>query len=221
MIQVGILVFGVLSLVMALLTFYGASAGSFVVSIKQSDYKNGIGLSESPGVDGVSPRVYAKAMERARDMMFSDLPLEEIWATDGDYPDTRHEYIAYSFYLTNIGEQTVNVTLKIDITGESSNLGGAIRIILIDENGVWMYQRPDDKVFDYPYLIDTKENFNVVEFNGNSVVGDKVIEALEPGKSTRYSIIVYIEGNDPDCVDEIQDGGSLQLKMEFSIIREK
>ena len=44
-----------------------------------------------------------------------------------------------------------------------------------------------------------------------------VIEDFSPGDVMKYTVVIWLEGNDPDCVDAII-GGVMKLEMKFGVI---
>ena len=42
-------------------------------------------------------------------------------------------------------------------------------------------------------------------------------EKLGPGEKDKYTVVIWLEGNDPDCVDKII-GGTMKLGMNFKIV---
>ena len=42
-------------------------------------------------------------------------------------------------------------------------------------------------------------------------------EEFQPGDVMKFTVVIWLEGNDPDCVDSII-GGIMKLEMKFSVI---
>lgn len=59
----------------------------------------------------------------------------------------------------------------------------------------------------------------VYEFIEDDVVFDLEEEELAPGDVVKYTIVIWIEGNDPECIDEIR-GGYVKLNWFFSLADE-
>ena len=66
----------------------------------------------------------------------------------------------------------------------------------------------------------TEATVNMVEFTSEEVVFDLPEESLEPGDTTKYTIIVWVEGNDPECIDDIR-GGFVKMNWFFSLADEE
>ena len=42
-------------------------------------------------------------------------------------------------------------------------------------------------------------------------------EDFEPQAKDKYTVVIWLEGNDPDCLDELV-GGTMKLGMDFKIV---
>ena len=56
-----------------------------------------------------------------------------------------------------------------------------------------------------------------VEFYSANVMARGRIDSFAPGEITKYTVVLWIEGNDPDCVDWLI-GGKLKVDMLMSIV---
>ena len=43
------------------------------------------------------------------------------------------------------------------------------------------------------------------------------IDAFEPGEITKFTVVIWIEGNDPDCIDWLI-GGKLKVDMVMTVL---
>ena len=66
----------------------------------------------------------------------------------------------------------------------------------------------------------TDEEIPVVEFVDDEIVFDMEEEEMQPGDVIKYTVVVWIEGNDPECIDEIR-GGFVKLNWFFNIADEE
>ena len=77
-------------------------------------------------------------------------------------------------------------------------------------------QEPQNKV----NVDETDEDLAVVEFTESDVVFDITEKDLEPGDTIKYTIVMWIEGEDPECVDDIR-GGYVKLLWFLNIADEE
>ena len=55
------------------------------------------------------------------------------------------------------------------------------------------------------------------EFLASTVVMRTQKEGFEPKDRDKYTVVIWLEGNDPDCLDNII-GGTIKFNMNFHII---
>lgn len=212
----GVIISGMLSVAFAIITFYGQNAGNFVISVDNIAHNRGIILSTEPNFNAPSPRLMTDPISEARDMTYSWLKLDEVEATYGNYVDIDYDYVAYTFYLMNQGTESVDISYHIRITDVYNNLDTAIRVLVIEDGERTIYQKADtpDEFGNYPvYPVNVPTSVN---FLSNTIVMRKLFTNFKPGQQKKFSVVVWLEGYDPDTVDEIL-GGMIRLQMNFSI----
>ena len=116
--RLGIAIFGLLFVVIAIVTFYGQNSGNFVINLDKDAYLRGIVLSKDREFKTQSSRVVATAVNDVTNITYDwfEDKIPDIVENDGDYFDSDYKYLAFTFYLKNSGEETVNVNLKLDVT---------------------------------------------------------------------------------------------------------
>ncbi|PKK96901.1 MAG: hypothetical protein CVV58_03965 [Tenericutes bacterium HGW-Tenericutes-3] len=212
----GVIITGMLSIAFAIITFYGQNAGNFVISVDSIALNRGIILAENINFTNPSPRLMTEPISEARDMTYSWLKIEEVEATNGNYTDIDYDYVAYTFYLMNQGSESVDISYHIRITDIYNDLDSAIRVLVIEDGEETIYQKPDelDENGNPPYY---PENVpDSVDFLSETIVMRKLFTNFKPDQVKKFSIIIWLEGYDPDTVDEIL-GGMIRLQMNFSI----
>jgi len=211
----GVVITGMLSVAFAIITFYGQNAGNFVISVDSIAQKRGIILSENPNFREPSPRLMTEPIDEARDMTYAWLKLDEVQAANGNYVDIDYDYVAYTFYLMNKGSESVDISYHIRITDIYNDLDSAIRILIIEDGEETIYQKEDDLINGqlpvYPESVPDS-----VDFLSNTIVMRRLFTNFKPDQIKKFSVVVWLEGYDPDTVDEIL-GGMIRLQMNFSI----
>lgn len=66
----------------------------------------------------------------------------------------------------------------------------------------------------------TDEQLPITEFVDGEVVFNNTREGLAPGETDKYTIVMWIEGEDPECIDDIR-GGYVKLEWFFNIADEE
>jgi hypothetical protein len=212
----GVIITGLLSITFAIITFYGQNAGNFVMSMDYDAYNRGIILSSDFDFTNPSPRLLTEPIEDARDMTYSWLKLDEVNQTDGNYVDPDYDYVAYTFYVKNDGFETVDITYHIRMTEINRNLDEAIRILVIEDGDETMYQKIDkvNAEGQLPYYPEIMPDSKF--FINDTIIARENFTKFEPGEIKKFSVIMWLEGYDPDTNDEIL-GGRIKLQMNFSI----
>ncbi|MDX9691113.1 MAG: hypothetical protein RBT45_01580 [Acholeplasmataceae bacterium] len=214
-VTLGIVISGMLSVAFAIITFYGQNAGNFVISIDEAGREIGIIISEDPSFSEELTRLMTDPIDEARDMTYSWLKIEEVEATNGNYEDPDHNYVAYTFYLQNSGLETVDITYYIRITEATRNIDHAIRVLVIEEGVQTMYMMEDRIDLEnppfYPEIMPES-----VPFMTDHMVMRKTFTNFKPGQIKKFSVLVWLEGYDPDTIDDII-GGRIRMAMNFTV----
>ena len=211
----GVIITGALSIAFTLITFYGQNAGNFVMTVDQDLARRGIALSETIDFEAPTTRLMTNPINEARDLTYSWLKLDEVIETDGQYYDPDYEYIAYTFYIRNTGFETVDVHYHIRVSDVYRNLDEAVRFLVIEDDTHYrMYQKPDQlRDGELPEYFLLPDPFY---FHTNSTVMRHVIENFRPGQTKKFSIVIWLEGQDPDTNDDVL-GGMMKAHMNFTI----
>lgn len=212
----GIIISGMLSVTFAIITFYGQNAGNFVISVDSSARIRGIQISETPTFEQSLSRLMTDPIGEARDMTYTWLKIEEVERTNGNYKDIDHEYVAYTFYIQNSGSETLDVNYYIRITEAHYGIENAIRILVIEDGMQTMYMMPDEIApgDDEPYY--PAQMPEAEYFLTDQMAMRKTFENFKPGQIKKFSILVWLEGYDPQTTDDIL-GGMIRLTMNFTI----
>ena len=212
----GVIATGIMSIAFAVITFYGQQSGNFVMSMDYDAYNRGIILSSDEAFTNPSPRLMTDPIEDARDMTYSWLKLDEVSKTDGNFVDPDYDYVAYTFYIRNNGLETVDITYHIRMTEIYNNLDEAVRILVIEDGVETMYQKldrvgPGGELPYYPEVMPKPKLFV-----SDSIVARETFVKFEPGQVKKFSVVMWLEGYDPDTTDEVL-GGRIKLQMNFAI----
>lgn len=212
--SLGIIISGMLSLTFGVITFYGQNAGNMIMSVDPSAAVRGIKLSDDPDLSSpfTSTRLMSEPIEDAKDITYAWVKRGEVHETMGNFIDEDHDYVAYTFYVRNDGAETVDLRYYIKITEVYKNLDKGIRVILID-NGQESFYMKADSTNDtyYPASMPAAEHFV-----SSSIIMRRTIPNFKPTEYRKISVIVYLEGYDPDTNDDLM-GGMIKLQMVFTI----
>lgn len=220
LVTIGIIISGVLSIIMVLLTYYGSYSGNFIAVVDSQERVSSIMLSSTKDLEDAAPRLFADSAKNTTPLSFDDLRIKEAVSVDGNYFDPDFTYFAFSFYITNNGNQTLDVEARYLVTEVTRNADEAVRVIIVEDedvDNINMYMKKDTVPFEYnPKNPEAKIFYNEDE----GVVFSEIIEDFQPGVIKKYTVIIYIEGNDPDCGDDLM-GGLIKTTFRFQILEPK
>ena len=181
--------------------------GSFTVTVNKFDnVKYALTLSETP--DFIEPigRLNCKASEEITNIDGASLPLD-LDMINGEH--NGENYVAYTFYCKNAGEATVTYEYQVFIANMTLDIEKAVRVRLYVNGESTDYARTRSD--------GTGPEPGTTEFVSESVVARSQISDFAPGDVTKYTVVIWLEGNDPECLDNIL-GGEFKIDMSMSII---
>ncbi len=214
-----ILATGLISAMIGVVAYFGLNMGTFVISLEESAYYEGISLSEEKAFYSSYPRLLVKPMSNAYPVAYSDLNINEIIKTEGNYNDARgYTYLGYTFYLKNDGTTTIDLSFDISIVQVTKNVDSAIRIMLIeDDNNRYIYLKNDGTI---KHQYDTTPDDLCVFFQDEKTICNHEITNFKPESIKKFSLLIWLEGWDPECDDSIK-GGQIKMEMMFKILKSK
>lgn len=130
-------------------------------------------------------------------------------------------YLAYTFYCKNVGDKTLNYDATLINKGAAKSMDEAVRVIVFKNGEPTVYahkkhesNEPED---------DSK--FIPKSLNSKAWINDKEImttksENFKPNQVDKYTVLMWVEGNDPECINEIL-GGHMKMSMTFSVEDDK
>ncbi len=203
------------------------SYGAFTIKVK--DYGNrkyAIALCENDGFKSPISRLNAEPVTNIDNIASSILPgdLNDInGAHNGD------NYLAYTFYLKNTGEEKCAYKYSFLISRATLGIDAAARIRIYfnpdyykSADGSYTYS---EKYVDYakprtggngePEI--DPDNRVMTNFLSADLVTEGVIEDFMPGDMSKITVVIWLEGNDPDCTDDVL-GGQFKTDMVFEIL---
>lgn len=181
--------------------------GSFTVGVNKIDMvREGLSLSESVTLENPATHLNAEVNEHITNIA-EDWIAENVDAIDGVH--NGDNYIAYTFYLFNAGDIHLNYEYSINVTNVTNGLDEAIRIRL--------YTNGTPEVFAKTRSDGQGPETGTTEFYSNGIAAYRRVDNFAPGAANKYTIVIWIEGNDPDCVDWLI-GGRLKVDMTFAVV---
>lgn len=116
-------------------------------------------------------------------------------------------YFAYTFYLENKGSDVINYWYEIKIDDVIRNVDRAVRVMIIRNGERTIYARPNENTGEAEEGTET--------FYSSSEVCVEGRQDFNPGDIDKFTIVIFIEGDDPDCIDELI-GGEIKMHMDIT-----
>ena len=201
-----------LILILLLGAFYALSAfvnkaGNFTVWISDEDL-NLITLSDTADFEKCSTMLEADVIPQMDNITKAWMP-ENLADVDGCH--NGDNYIAYTFYLKNAGKNEIDYSTVIDIHSVTKEADHAVRVMVI-KNG-------EETVYAKAQKGSTEPEPDTVAFLSKTKVLENTTEAFEPGAVDKYTVVIWLEGNDPECIDDIK-GGVVKMSMNFKVLED-
>ncbi len=250
-------------LLLWLISWLMTSIGDLVITVDQGAAQKGIKIYDN--LDGVENgtggtfKLSASMVNDVTNITYDWLPATLDIEAEGTH--NGRNYLAYTFYLTNNGSETLNYSSKLNSVKTSKDAIEACRVMVyrtrmesgedsfpennspevfakknitlpdgtIDRSspdGVLPFETIYKKTIPSSYtaptaqqiedaakapqnkeVVDhTDEEITIQEFVNDEVVFESKYEGLAPGATDRFTIVMWIEGEDPECLDAIRDG---------------
>lgn len=180
-------------------------SGNFTVRLASTP--GSLSLSETSDFRVMTERLTARPLPGANNISVNDLP-SDLDDYDGDH-STRN-YLAFTFYLKNTGDMPCTYNAQINISEVTQNVDDAVRIRVYYNGEYQDYAKPK------------KDNSgpepNTVPFYSQNIAYSKTRPEFKPGEVDKFTVVMWLEGDDPDCTDELI-GGVFKAEMVIRIVK--
>jgi len=116
-----------------------------------------------------------------------------------------NNYFAYTFFIENMGEQSSDYWTELVIDDVIKNVDDAVRVRVYRDGEFVTYAKLSSRGVAEP---------ETVPFEDNNLIVREHITNFGPGAISKYTIVLWIEGSDPECTDNIL-GGEFKVHMDF------
>lgn len=188
------------------LSFMQENMGNFTINLNRLDlFRYGVSIDENGDFPNATARLKADALSSGTNIAAEDLPdnLDEV---DGSH--NGRNYVAYTFYLRNAGKVDLNYNCKVRIVSASKGAEKAARV------RVW---RNGEQVTYAAAAADGNPEPGCVSFESDDTVCDIAEENFQVGNVDKYTVAIWLDGDDPECVDDII-GGEVEFGMGFDTL---
>ena len=140
--------------------------------------------------------------------------------------------MAYTFYAKNVGQSTITYDYDLVISRKTIGVDSAIRVRLYytpfyydsftkeyTRSGDYTdYAKPRTGGSGLPEV--DPDNRTMTNFAASGSVAQGRVAGFKPGDISKITVVIWIEGNDPDCTDDIL-GGEFKVDMVMNVVAEE
>lgn len=118
-------------------------------------------------------------------------------------------YIAYTFYIENEGDETIHYWYEIDIDDVVKDVDEAIRVAVFLNGEKTVYAKKNSKT--------NEPEEETKPFKDEEKVFLEQRRDFKSGEIDKFTIVIWVEGDDPECRDNLIGG---EMKMHMVITEE-
>lgn len=194
-------------LILFLVSMLVTQWGDLIISVDSPAVKKGIVLSEDPEFKTQSASLSALKVEDVTNITYTWLPTDLDTSENGSH--NGDNYVAYTFYCKNNGQVELNYDAVLETTGVAKSADEAMRVMVYKngEPAIYGKGKYEDR--------NTAET-DCTKFETESTVMTTRTENFKVDDVDKYTIVMWIEGNDPECIDDIRNG-HVRMRMLFSV----
>lgn len=203
--KVGLLISSMFLIIIYFILRVVYSQGAFTVSLDQ-DFakKSGIIIYDNMQTKESRRILEAEQLEFMDNISKKWLPTNINDEADGSH--NGENYLAYTFYIENQGSATVKYWYEILIDDVIKDIDKAIRIMVYLNGESTVYAKENSS---------GNPESETETFNSSNSVLLKERANFDSGAIDKMTIVIWIEGDDPDCIDALI-GGEMKMHLEIN-----
>ncbi len=183
--------------------------GRFTVS--SSDGERGLILSEMEDFSEYTALLHGEAYEGMDNITFEWMP-KNLHEHEGGSHNGRN-YFAYTFYVKNTGTEDIDYRAFIKIEHLKLAVDEAVRVQIYKNGESTVYAK---RTKEGSVQVDPTPVAETTPFVDTVTICDFEREDFVVDEIDKYTIVCWLEGEDPECVDDIL-GGELKMSMTFEV----
>lgn len=181
-------------------------AGRFTIILDRNlQWDKGIVIYEKLAEKKISRRLEATRFDQMDNISIDWLPKNLDTEAEGSH--NGDNYIAYTFYIENEGKDTINYWYTMPIDSVILNIDEAIRVMVYHNGEKQVYAKLNG------YTEEPEKDTKA--FYSDDVVMLESRQDFKPGDIDKFTVVVFIEGDDPDCTNALL-GGELKMHMDIT-----
>ncbi|MBQ4105182.1 MAG: hypothetical protein IJC86_02190 [Clostridia bacterium] len=197
----------IILLILFLVSMLVTQWGDLIISVDSPAVKKGIVISEDPEFETFGASLSAQQVTDVTNITYSWLPTDLDTSENGSH--NGENYVAYTFYCKNNGQVTLDYDAYLEITGVAKSADEAVRVMVYKNGEPAIYGKAS-------YTNREIAETDCTMFETDEKVMTTSTEGFEVDQIDKYTIVIWAEGNDPECIDDIR-GGHVRMRMLFSV----
>lgn len=188
-------------------------SGNFTVTTSSEAFDAGLALSETKDFKNPQRILEGGKFEDMREGTYPLIP-EDVDKYEGlkNFNEDGMYYFTYSFYVKNTGTDDTGYRAKLNIGEVTEGADEALRVMIIKNGKRTTYGKPrlgTDNVL---------EVYADKPFASDRLVATVTNDKLKAGKAEKITVVVWFEGEDPECVNDILKG-EVKLSMDLDVYK--
>jgi len=185
------------------LSLFQDKMGNFTINLDRLElFRKGISISADPMFSEYGARLVAESITDATNITWTDIP-DDINMKNGS--NNGRSYMAYTYYVRNAGKEDLAYDAVIKLDSSAKGAEKAARVAVWNHETCTLYAAPAS---------DGSAEPGCESFESDEIVCKMREETFNVGYVNKYTIVIWLEGEDPECVDDIV-GGSMEFSMEI------
>jgi hypothetical protein len=182
------------------------SGGRFTITLDPNfALETGLVIYEDSSEKRSQRRLFADEVDFMDNISVKWLPSNINNEKDGSH--NGENYIAYTFYLENQGKSIIDYWYEISIDDVIRNVDEAIRIII--------YRNDEKTIYGKVNSLTNKAEEGTKQFYSNEIPVLEQRKEMKPGDVDKFTIVIFLEGDDPDCLNNLI-GGEIKMHMDIT-----
>lgn len=205
-IKLGLLIIALFLIIIYFLLRLFYEGGAFTVALDDElARKSGLVMYERLSEKDEKKILKVEQLEFVDNISINWLPTDI--DTQGEGTHNGDNYIAYTFYIENKGADTINYWYTILVDDVVKNVDRAIRVMVFRNGEKEVYAKANERT--------GQAETGTIAFKNDLTVLEKQRKDFKSGDIDRFTIVIWIEGDDPDCVDALI-GGMMKMHMDIT-----
>lgn len=185
------------------LSFMQENMGNFTINLNRLElFRRGVAIADNGDFKNATARLAADAVDNGTNIATDDLP-DDLDDIDGSH--NGKNYVAYTFYIRNAGKTDLGYSAKLKVVSASKGVEKAARVRIYRNGEPTTYAAA---------AADGNPEPNTEPFVSKDVVTTISHNNFRVGDVDKYTVVIWLDGDDPECVDKII-GGAVEFGFDF------